>query len=281
MQSATVSQRTNHEGFPKPGELIEITGGAHQLEASDRAILNVLYQHAHDSGRLADPQSEWEVPLATLRFSPSHKGSERVRDSMDRLMRVIVTVPYLEAGEERILKTHLLDFVDLTANEASTCATVRFGIPKKLQPILLSSSRWGRIKAEIVCAMTSKYAIALYELIQLRSHMDRCIETFPIDRFRDLLGVPPLAYTGRRSHHLIEKVVSPALLEVNGLSDMGVGISLNRQSPRAPIETATVSWWRKEGAEFQRALKERDRSKIGRMARLAGKTETLLTDSAS
>jgi Initiator Replication protein len=275
MQSNTLSQRTNHEGFPKPGELIEITGGSHQLEASDRSILNILYQHAHDSGRLADASSEWEVPLPSLRFSHSHKGSERVRDSLDRLMRVIVTVPYLENSEERILKTHLLDFVDLTANEASSRATVRFGIPKKLQPILLNSSRWGRIKAEIVCAMTSKYAIALYELIQLRSHMDRCIETFPIERFRELLGVPPLAYSARRSHQLIEKVIAPALLEVNGLSDMGVAVEVNRKSPRAPIETVSVSWWRKTGEEFRAALRERDRSKIGRMARLGGHAETI------
>jgi hypothetical protein len=275
MQSTTLSQRTNHAGFPKPGELIEITGGSHQLEASDRAILNILYQHAHDSGRLPEPGAEWELPLTHLRFTASHKGSERVRDSLDRLMRIVVTVPFLQEGEERILKTHLLDFVDLSANEASTRATVRFGIPKKLQPILLNSSRWGRIKAEIVCAMTSKYAIALYELIQLRSHMDRCIETFPIERFRELVGVPPLAYRGRRAHQLLEKVISPALLEVNGLSDMGVGINVNRQSPRAPIHSVSVSWWQKDGEEFRKALKERDRSKIGRMARLSGKTETI------
>jgi hypothetical protein len=31
----TLLQRTNLDGFPKPGELIEITG-AHELEASDR-----------------------------------------------------------------------------------------------------------------------------------------------------------------------------------------------------------------------------------------------------
>ena len=48
----TVLQRTNIDGFPKAGELIEISG-AHELEASDRAVLNLLYQHAHESGRLA------------------------------------------------------------------------------------------------------------------------------------------------------------------------------------------------------------------------------------
>ena len=51
--SLTISQKTNLSGFPKPSELIEITG-AHQLEATDRAIQNMLFQHAHDSGRMTD-----------------------------------------------------------------------------------------------------------------------------------------------------------------------------------------------------------------------------------
>ena len=50
--SLTLRQKTNYDGFPKPAELIEITG-AHALEASDRAYLNLFYQRAHDSGRLA------------------------------------------------------------------------------------------------------------------------------------------------------------------------------------------------------------------------------------
>jgi len=62
----TQLQRTNLNGFPKPGELIEITG-AHELEAPDRAILNLLYQHAHNSGRLTEGDAVWELPLAELR----------------------------------------------------------------------------------------------------------------------------------------------------------------------------------------------------------------------
>src|SRR5664279_3046880 len=102
--SRTLEQRTNGTGFPKAGELIEITG-AHELEASDRAILNLLYQHAHDSGRLMDDTAEWEIPISALRAS-RHKGSERIRDSLDRLMRVVVTVPLPDrkTDEPRILK---------------------------------------------------------------------------------------------------------------------------------------------------------------------------------
>lgn len=123
-----------------------------------------------------------------------------------------------------------------------------------------------------MCSMTSKYAIALYELLQLRANMDRSIETFPIERFRELLGVPPDTYA--RADNFMRKVVDPALLEVNGLSDMGVQIELERLHSRAPIHAVTIAWWRKTGDEFRTAIEERNRSKVGRMARLRGLEET-------
>jgi len=275
MSNLTRLQHTNLDGFPKPGELIEITG-AHELEASDRAILNLLYQHAHESGRLEDDRAEWEIPISALRAS-RHKGSERVRDSLDRLMRVVVTVPLPDrkTGEPRILKTHLFDFFDLSTDEASERATVRFGLPNKLQPVLARSNHWGRIKAEVVCAMTSKYAIALYEMIQLRANLDRCIETFPLAQFRALVGVPPGTYD--RGNNFTRFVIQPAMLEVNGLSDMSVDIRLDRRSRFAPIDAVTVTWWRKEGEEFRAAIRERNQSKVGRMARLRGTVETAAT----
>jgi replication initiator protein len=273
MSSRTLEQRTNGTGFPKPAELIEISG-AHELEASDRAILNTLYQHAHDSGLLTDGTARWEIPMAALRVS-EHRGKARIADSLDRLMRVVVSVPRPDArtGEPRTVKTHLFDFFDLSDDESALTATVRFGLPRDLQPLLARSNRWGRIKAATVCAMTSKYAIALYEMVQLRAHLDRCVETFPIARFRDLMGVPPGKVL--RGPDFLRFVTEPAVLEVNGLSDMGVGISLVRRSKFAPIEAVTVAWWKKDGEALREAMRERDRSKLGRSARLRGTVETL------
>src|SRR5580700_7724480 len=275
MLSRTVEQKTNNLGFPKPGELIEMTG-THVLEASDRAILNLLYQHAHDSGKLLGENSEWEIPLSTLRQAFSkHESSDRLKDSLNRLMTVKVNVAYvaetkdgLEGPEQRVVITGLFDFFDVSAKELAKRATLRYGLPRKLAPILESSGRWGRIKAEIVCSMTSKYAIALYELIQLRANMDRSIETFPVERFRELLGVPPGTYA--RADNFQRKVLDPAVLEVNGLSDMSVQIEFQRQHSRAPIRAVTVGWCRKSGDEFRAAMAERNRSKVGRMARLRG-----------
>src|ERR1017187_5485729 len=281
--SRTVEQKTNGLGFPKPGELIEMTG-THALEASDRAILNLLYQYAHDSGRLLDPSAEWEIPVATIRQSFSkHDSSDRLRESLNRLMSVKVNVVYTaqakdgaERPEQRVVITGLFDFFDVSARELAKRATLRYGLPRKLTPILESSGRWGRIKAEIVCSMTSKYAIALYEILQLRANLERSVETFPIDRFRELLGVPPETYA--RADNFQRKVIDPAVLEVNGLSDMSVQIEMERRHSRAPVHAVTVAWWRKSGDEFRIAMEERNRSKLGRMARLKGIVETFGTD---
>jgi Initiator Replication protein len=264
--SITLAQRTNHSGFPKAGELIEITG-AHALGATDRAIVNLLYQHAHDTGKLGESDAEWEMPLGALRPS-RHESNDRVRDCLDRLMRVVVQVPLPDArtGEPRIILTPLFEFFDLSADEGKPNATVRFGVPKKLRPVLVASQRWGRIKAEVVCSMTSKYAMALYELVQLRAGLDRCVEQFSIEHFRDLLGVPPGKLT--RGPDFERRVIVPALLEVNGLSDMSVRIELQRRHPRAPVSGVVLAWWRKTGDDFRLAMLERNRSKIGRSVRL-------------
>lgn len=271
--SQTLVQKTNLTGFPKAGELIEITG-AHALGAADRAILNLLYQHAHDSGRLGEADAEWELPMTAIRPS-KHESNDRLRDCLERLMRVVVQVPLPDArtGEARVVLTPLFEFFDLPADEGIAGAVVRFGVPKKLRPVLERSNRWGRIKAEVVCAMTSKYAMALYELVQLRSGLDRCLEHFSLERFRDLLGVPPGKLT--RGPDFERRVIEPALLEVNGLSDMGVKIELTRAHSRAPITGVTLVWWRKEGEQFRAVYAERRRSKLGRMARLRGETTTV------
>ena len=228
-----------------------------------------------------EPNAEWEIPLSIVRQSLSkHESTDRLRESLLRLMSVKVNVVYVannddgpEGPEQRVVITGLFDFFDISAKELAQRATLRYGLPRKLAPMLENSGRWGRIKAEVVCSMTSKYAMALYELIQLRANLDRSVEVFPVDRFRELLGVPPGTYS--RGDNFQRKVIDPAVLEVNGLSDMSVQIALERQHSRAPINAVTLAWWRKSGDEFRAAMAERNRSKMGRMARLKGIVETV------
>ena len=271
--SLTTSQLTNIVGFPKAAELIEITG-THALEASDRAIFNHLLQTAHDSGRLGEADVEWEISLAALRRPASrHESNDRIRESLRRLRRTDVKVTYISmrTGKRRTMETHLLEFTDTDDDDENESATLQFGIPKRLRLILARSNRWGRIRCEVAYAMTSKYAIALYEKLCLWANLDRCVRSMDIGEFRDMLGVPPGAYERGQDFH--RKVIDPAMLEVNGLSDMGVSIQVQRRHARAPIQGVTISWWRKEGEEFRAAMQERNRCKSGRMARLRGEVE--------
>jgi Initiator Replication protein len=138
--------------------------------------------------------------------------------------------------------------------------------------ILARSNRWGRIRCEVAYAMTTKYAIALYEMICLRANLERCIETIEMEKFRELLGVPPGAYD--RTDNFMRNVITPAVLEVNGLSDMGVQIEMVRKHSRAVAHAVMICWWRKSPEEFATAAQERGRSKIGRMARLRSLAES-------
>lgn len=272
--SLTTAQKTNLAGFPKPSELIEITG-AHQLEAADRAIQNLLFQHAHDSGRMTAPDADWELTFSSIRRTlTKHESNDRVRASLDKLMNIQVVVHYLNGrGEPRTMKTHLLEFTDTDDRDGDN-ATVRFGIPNKLRAALARSNRWGRVRCEVTYAMASKYAIALYEMVCLRINLQTCVEAFPIERFRELLGVPPGAYADGQDFR--RKVVDPAVLEVNRLSDLHVDIELRRRHARAVIHEVCVAWRRQEGDEYRESMQERDRSKIGRKARLRGQVEQVM-----
>jgi hypothetical protein len=183
------------------------------------------------------------------------------------------TVRYLDDnGQPRVVLTHLFDFFDMPEREIHSHQILRFGLPRKILPVIKISGRWGRVKAEIVCAMTSKYAIALYEMVQLRSGLEKCIETVSIDRFRDLVGVPPGQY--ERVDNLMSKVINPAVLQVNGLSDMSVMIEGRRKHARAAVDRFDIAWWRKLPEELAQVGRERNRSKVGRMARLKGAVES-------
>jgi len=82
-----MQQITTADGFPKPAELIEITGTA-ALEAQDRAIMNVLYQHAHDSGQLSDINADWTLPMTALRLS-RHESNDRLHAALDPILFIL------------------------------------------------------------------------------------------------------------------------------------------------------------------------------------------------
>src|SRR5512133_1994088 len=84
--ASTLAQRPNHKGFPKPGELIEFRS-RRGLTLQDRRILNLLIEHA--GPQIALDQVH-RIAMSALRGR--HKGGERVRDSILRLMETTLAL---------------------------------------------------------------------------------------------------------------------------------------------------------------------------------------------
>jgi hypothetical protein len=63
------------------------------------------------------------------------------------------------------------------------------------------------------------------------------------------------------------------MLEINDLSKFDVKVDVDRAYSRAPITGVALARWRKDGDEYRATHQERQRSKLGRTARLKGRSE--------
>ena len=269
MQFRTIDQKPKGDEFAKARELIEIrgTGG---LSLQDRRVMNVLY--ANSGTKICDEISH-VIGIAELRGA--HKGGERVKDSILRLMKTVVEVPTKDSkGAPATKLVQILSDTTVSDDDNNPAGQVVYSFSRGMREIIKDSTLWGRVRSAVVFAFTSKYALALYELITARINLKHVWqEEFSVDDFRALLGVP----NGKleRIPNLLQRVIQPAALEVNGLADFGVQIEPIRKGgqQRGLVTGFRVAWWRKDLPDLQAAHRELKRVKTGRLARLRGETE--------
>ena len=82
--------------------------------------------------------------------------------------------------------------------------------------------------------------------------------------------------------NLLQRVIKPAVLEVNGLADFGVEIDPIRKGGqrRGLVTGFRISWWKKDTPALQAAYHELKQPKVGRMARLKATAQKPLTSMA-
>ena len=272
----TIEQRPDHNGFAKAGELIKAIG-TELLTLQDRRVLNLLYAAA---GPQICDEVEHRVPIRDLRGS--HKGAERVKDSVIALMQTLVEIPTTgRNGRPATKRVQLLSDTTVSDDDDDPTGEVVFSLSRGLRSILGRSTHWGRVRGQVMFAFTSKYSLALYELAALRVNLHKETETFGLAEFRALLGVPVDKL--KLNSDLLRKVIQPAVLEVNGLADFGVEVEPIRRggTMRGIITGFRVSWWKKDLPELHEAHAELSRAKVGRLARLSGNAQLVLSREAS
>lgn len=268
----TADQSISKDGFPKAAELVEMKP-SQELSLQDGRIFNALIENA--VGNIAE-DIEHEIAVHKLR-GLKHKGSERVRDSIKALMSTLIEIPVVdENGLDAVLRTQLLTENTLTFNEDDPRAVLRYRLTPAVRKIIQDSRKWGRLKGFVVYAFSSKYALALYEALAVRINLQKDEQTFSVEEFRNLLGVPDGKYLQQFSFK--QRVTDLALLEVNGLSEFMAEITPEREGGaiRGKVKGFTLRWRKKTNDEWKAALDELTRSRVGRRQRLEGSVERIV-----
>src|SRR3954453_11165868 len=193
-QSRTLRQRTTGNpldpndptgSMVKPAELVDVVELT-PLKLVDRRTYNLLLAFAWDR---IDEDIEHAIPKAALRGT--HESNDRLVDTIQRLMAAQVEVRIIRDGKRYLRRIQLLGAVDRPEDEDED-GNVYYRFPAELREIIQRSDIFARLQTEVLFCFTSKYALALYEMVQKRGNLKyKHVEEFSTDEMRGLLGVPP------------------------------------------------------------------------------------------
>jgi len=211
----TLEQHQTEAHIVKPAELIdfkEVSGG---LTLADRRTYNLLLANAWDT--IKEPVLH---AIRLLELRSSNQDNNRPRDSLQRLMKIVVAFDVEEDGIKRVVLTQLLGPCKLDHNPQGLAY---YTFPEPIRAALENSKVFARLRRDILCQFRSKYALSLYEMVQKRVNLSYKIsENFSIDELRQKLGVEKSKY--KKLCDLHTYVLKPAVFEVNELSDVTCSI---------------------------------------------------------
>ncbi len=259
----TVEAKPNAQTLVKPGELVDLVEVT-PLTLADRRIYNQLLENAWDA--IEKPVTH---VIAKSDLRGSHNSNDRVGSSIERLMASIVKVQVMRDGEPAIERVQLLGGnVETTRRDG----LLEYEIPQRLRRIIKDSTVFARLQREVMFALSSKYALTLYEMVQKRGNLRwRSTEKFSLEDMRGVLGVPKGKLTSWSNLKL--RAIDPAVEEVSALSDYIVEIEPIKTGRR--VTHIELRWWRKDAGGEADVERELQFSKVGRKERVHAKADTL------
>ncbi len=263
----TLDARPNEASIVKPGELVDIIEMT-PLTLTDRRIYNLLLANAWD--KIVEPVQH-VIQKRDLQ-NTLHKGTDRLEDSIRRLMSAIVQLRVLD-GKRWVTKR-----VQLLGGNVIPDADdgyILYDFQPLMREIVAESRVFARLHKQIMFALSSKYSLALYEMIQKRGNMARTFEDMSIDDFRSFLGVP--AGKLRTWINFKNFAIAPAVREVSDLSDFTVAAEPIKGKGKR-FTGVRLSWMRKDALELREVERELNYSRVGRKARLSGTVESMEFD---
>lgn len=263
----TIDARPSADSLIKPGELVDLIEVT-PLSLNDRRIYNQLLENAWDA---IDKPVSHIISKSALRGK--HNSNDRVGESLERLMSAVVKVSVNWDGGPAIERVQLLGG---NIEALRSDGLIEYEIPARLRKIIANSTVFARLQREVMFALSSKYSLTLYEMVQKRGNLRwRSAERFSLDALRGILGVPKGKLTSWSNLKL--RALDPAVAEVNDLSDFMVAFE-PLKSGRS-VTHVELKWWRKDEEATGAAGRALQFSKVGRRIRATG-TEDRVVPSA-
>jgi plasmid replication initiation protein len=257
----TTQAKTTALSMIKPGELVDVVELT-PLRLADRRTFNLLIAAAWDT--IAE-DVEHVISKRDLR-TQNNNANDRLDETIGRLMGARVRVKIQRDGKEYIRSVSLLETVEAPVRADGQ---VYYRFPRPLRRLISDSSIFARLSKEVMLNLSSKYALALYEMVQKRGNLThKTTETFTVQELRDLLGVPPDKLG--RYNNFKSRALAQAVTEVNGLAEHGVAFSEIRKGKT--VTHIELSWWKKSEEELRAAYAEIKQPRFGRSVRLSEKS---------
>ncbi|MGC1503856.1 MAG: RepB family plasmid replication initiator protein [Sulfitobacter sp.] len=138
----TVEAWPNAQTLVKPRELVDLVEVT-PLTLADRCIYNQLLENAWDA---------IEKPMTHVIAKSDLRGSHNSNDGVGTLIERV----QLLGGNVVTARRHGL---------------LEYDIPQRLRRIIKDSTVFARFQREVMFALTSKYALTLYEMVQKRGNL--------------------------------------------------------------------------------------------------------------
>jgi Initiator Replication protein len=237
----TLDARPSPGTLIKPGELIDIVEIS-PLTLSDRRIYNLLIAGAWD--QIDQPVTH---SIAKKDLRGTRDANDRVGETVERLMAAIARLEIEQDGKRYTRRVQLLGATDEGRDDDGL---LYYRFPSELRAIIRKSSIFARLRKDVIFALSSKYSLCLYEVLQKRGNLGwKWQEEFALERFRQILGVDPGKLESFKN--LNKWAIQPAVLEVNQLSDFCCSVELVLAGRR--VIKIRLSWWRKNSDELKTA----------------------------
>ena len=222
-------------------------------------------------GRMAD-DVQHEFRLSEIRKIPGMKNHDKA--SLTPLIADLAAVVLVHDDKEKqrvtisgIVDEGLIDY----RHEISGDLLVTWTFRRAFQRMAAESNHWAILDRQTVFALSSKYAILLFQHIASLANLHHVdCKVFTVPELRDLFGIPGGKI--KRFADLNKDVLTAAIDEINQLSRLD--LKATPQKIGRTVAAVEIKWAVKGDGAKTKAVREVESHSAGRKARRDGTAET-------